>query len=276
MDLRNNHFFEIVNANIERGKIKQALFDFDGTLSLIREGWQNIMRNMMVEILSETPDHESENELVDYVTYFIDQTTGKQTIYQMIGLAEAITKRGGKSLEPLEYKWMFLEQMNAHIQKRIEGLSNGKIQPEDMIVPGAYELLDALKARNIRCYLASGTDDDYVKKEAAALNINNYFFDIFGARDDYQNFSKKMIIENIMHENQLGGPELVTFGDGFVEIEDTHLAGGICVGVASNEERRHGIDIRKRKRLIDAGADIIIPDFRSQGKLVAYLFSESQ
>ena len=108
MDLINSNHFEIVNPNIERGKIKHALFDFDGTLSLIREGWQNIMRNMMVELLSETPDHESEIELAINITEFIDQTTGKQTIYQMIGLAEAITKRGGKSREPLEYKWMFL------------------------------------------------------------------------------------------------------------------------------------------------------------------------
>jgi phosphoglycolate phosphatase-like HAD superfamily hydrolase len=234
------------------------------------------MRKMMVELLRETPDHESENELANYVTFFIEQTTGKQTIYQMIGLAEAITMRGGKSLEPLEYKWMFLERMNAHIQMRIDGLENGKIKPEDITVPGVYDLLDSLRARNVNCYLASGTDVEYVKKEAAALKVENYFEGIFGAQDDYQNFSKKMVIEKIMRDNHLVGPELITFGDGYVEIEDTHLAGGICVGVASNEESRHGIDVRKRKKLIDAGADIIIPDYRNQGNLVAYLFAESQ
>ena len=276
MDLINNQRFEIINANIERGKIKYALFDFDGTLSLIREGWQTIMCKMMVELLKETPDHEPDNELVKYATRFIDQTTGKQTIYQMIGLAEAIAKRGGKSLEPLKYKWMFLERMNAHIHTRIEGLENGQIKPDEMIVPGVYDLLESLKAREVKCYLASGTDHEFVKKEAAALNINNYFFEIFGAQDDYQNFSKKMVIENIMSDNRLRGPELITFGDGYVEIEDTRLAGGICVGVASNEESRLGIDERKRGRLIDAGADIIIPDFRNQEKLVAYLFAEGQ
>ena len=276
MDLQNNQYFEIVNAIIERGEIKHALFDFDGTLSLVRQGWQIIMRNMMMEILRETPDHESENDLSKSVTDFIDQTTGKQTIYQMIGLAEAITKRGGKSLGPLEYKRMFLDRMNTHIQKRVEGLESGKTKPEEMIVPGVFDLLDSLKSRDVKCYLASGTDDQYVKNEAAALKINSYFVDIFGAKDDYQNFSKKMIIENIISDNQLKGPELITFGDGYVEIEDTHLAGGICVGVASNEKCRNGIDERKRGRLIDAGADIIIPDFRNQEKLVAYLFAEGQ
>jgi phosphoglycolate phosphatase-like HAD superfamily hydrolase len=208
--------------------------------------------------------------------YFIDETTGKQTIYQMIGLAEAITERGGSSFEPLEYKKMFLERMNTHIHERIKGLENGIIQPDEMIVPGVFDLLNSLKTRNVMCYLVSGTDDEYLKKEAAALNIYDYFVDIFGARDDYQNFSKKMVIENIMIDNQLRGPELIAFGDGFVEIEDTHSAGGISVGVASNEKSRHGIDMKKRERLINAGADIIIPDFRYQEKLIAYIFAEGQ
>ena len=276
IDLIVNNHFEIVNSNIERGKIKHALFDFDGTLSLIREGWQTIMRNMMVELLSETPDCESQTELAKTVMYFIDETTGKQTIYQMIGLAEAITERGGSSFEPLEYKKMFLERMNTHIHERIKGLENGIIQPDEMIVPGVFDLLNSLKTRNVMCYLVSGTDDEYLKKEAAALNIYDYFVDIFGARDDYQNFSKKMVIENIMIDNQLRGPELIAFGDGFVEIEDTHSAGGISVGVASNEKSRHGIDMKKRERLINAGADIIIPDFRYQEKLIAYIFAEGQ
>ena len=39
---------EIVNPDIERGRIRSVLFDFDGTLSLIREGWQQVMGPMMV------------------------------------------------------------------------------------------------------------------------------------------------------------------------------------------------------------------------------------
>ena len=33
-----------------------AVFDFDGTLSLIRQGWPNVMVPMMVEALKETGD----------------------------------------------------------------------------------------------------------------------------------------------------------------------------------------------------------------------------
>ena len=112
---------EIISQNIIRGQIRQALFDFDGTLSLIREGWQDIMIPMMVEILQETPRHEGERELTELVTEFVNRLTGKQTIYQMIRLTEEVQKRGGDPLSPLAYKWNYLERMNAHIRKRITG-----------------------------------------------------------------------------------------------------------------------------------------------------------
>jgi beta-phosphoglucomutase-like phosphatase (HAD superfamily) len=83
-----------------------------------------------------------------------------------------------------------------------------------------------------------------------------------------------MVIERIISQHRLKGSQFVAFGDGYVEIEDTHAAGGITVGVASNEAARCGIDEWKRRRLIAAGADIIIPDFREYESLVTYLFAE--
>jgi phosphoglycolate phosphatase-like HAD superfamily hydrolase len=124
----------------------------------------------------------------------------------------------------------------------------------------------------VRCYLASGTDEPYVLDEAEALQLTPYFAGIYGARDDYKNFSKKILIERIIAENHLSGPEFVAFGDGFVEIEDAKRVGGIAVGVATDEAKRTGIDAWKRNRLIEAGADVIVPDFGTHTELVAYLF----
>ncbi len=115
----------------------------------------------------------------------------------------------------------------------------------------------------------------YVLDEAAALGLPSYFASIYGALDDYQNYSKKMVIERILDENHLSGPEFVTFGDGYVEIEDTKAIEGIAVGVASDEVNRQGINEWKREKLIQAGADLIIPDFREHERLVAYLFMEN-
>lgn len=274
MRFLNETHIEIVNLHIQRGRIHHALFDFDGTLSLIREGWQGVVIPMMVEFLLETPRHEPEEELYALVTEFVDRLTGKQTIYQMIQLCEEVRQRGGEPLPPLEYKWRYLDRLWERIKGRVAGLKEGQLPPEEMMVPGAVPMLEALRARGVTCYLASGTDQVYVLDEAAALGLSPYFAGIYGALDDYQNYSKKMVIERILDENGLSGPELIAFGDGFVEIEDTKAVGGIAVGVASDEVNRQGINEWKRGRLIEAGADLIIPDFRQHQRLVAYLFAE--
>lgn len=271
--LENTHI-EIINPHVPRGRIRHALFDFDGTVSLIREGWQGVMIPMMVEVLLQTPKHEGEAELRALVTEFVDRLTGKQTIYQMIQLCQEVRQRGREPLAPLEYKWMYLERLWERIEGRVAGLKSGEIEPAAMMVPGAVPMLEALRARGVSCYLASGTDEGYVLDEAAALGLSPYFASIYGALDDYQNYSKRMVIERILNDNHLSGSEFVTFGDGYVEIEDTKAVGGIAVGVASDEANRRGINEWKRQRLIEAGADLIIPDFRQHEQLMAYLFAE--
>jgi phosphoglycolate phosphatase-like HAD superfamily hydrolase len=266
---------EIIHPEIERGRIRHALFDFDGTLSLIREGWQDVMIPQMVEWLLETPNHESEAELTAVVKDYVTRLTGKQTVYQMIQLAEEIRVRGGKPQDPLAYKHAYLARLWDRIRDRVAGLKAGTIAPDDLMVPGGRAMLEALAERGVRCYLASGTDEPYVLDEAAALRITPYFAGIYGAQDDYKRFSKKLLIDRIIAEQNLSGPEFVAFGDGFVEIEDTVRVGGIGVGVATNEAERTGIDEWKRARLIQAGADVIVPDFREHAALVAYLFSET-
>jgi hypothetical protein len=49
---------------------------------------------------------------------------------------------------------------------------------------------------------------------------------------------------------------------------------GIAVGIASDEIRRHGLNVEKRTRLIKAGAHVIIPDFSQSGRLCELLFEQ--
>jgi len=264
---------EIINPAIERGKVRFALFDFDGTLSLIREGWQDVMVPMMVDILAETPQAEPREGLTGVVRDYVDRLTGKQTIYQMIQLAEEVEKRGGTPRTPLEYKHQYLALLRERIEWRVAALKSGSSQPEEFLVAGSYAILSGLQQRGVRMYLASGTDQPYVLDEAAALRVDPYFDGgIYGALDNWQDFSKRMLIQKIIHDNELSGPQFLAFGDGFVEIEDCKEAGGIAVGVAADERRRKGVDEWKRNRLTDAGADIIIPDFREADRLLGYLF----
>jgi phosphoglycolate phosphatase-like HAD superfamily hydrolase len=265
---------EIINPHVERGFIRHALFDFDGTLSLIREGWQQIMIPLMVEILQQTPHAESEEQIHHVVTEFVERLTGKQTIYQMIQLCEEIQKRGGTPLKPVDYKHQYHERLWQRIEHRVAGLKSGTMRREEMLVPGSLELLNALKQRGCTLYLASGTDKHYVVDEAQALGVAEFFGEhIYGAVDEYWTFSKQMIIEKITKTYDLRGREFAAFGDGYVEIENTKAVDGITVGVASDEARRCGINEWKRHRLIGAGADVIIGDFREYETLLAYLFS---
>ncbi len=280
MSVLDGYHIEVLNPALQRGRIRYALFDFDGTLSLIREGWQAVMIPMMVELLLETPGAEDEASIERVVTEFVTDLTGKQTIYQAIRLAEEIERRGGTPLEPLAYKHEYHNRLWQRIEGRVAALEAGELSPEDMLVPGSITMLEGILARGVRCYLASGTDEHYVLHEAALLGLHPYFDGMYGAQDDYRQFSKHMVIQRIISENNLSGPEFAAFGDGYVEIEDTRSVGGIAVGVATDEaacmsrRARQGIDAWKRERLIKAGADLIIPDFREHEAVLAYLFAE--
>lgn len=266
--------FEVINPSIPRGMVKFAIFDFDGTISLIREGWQQIMVPMMVSILMETPNHESEPEIEQVVRTYVANLTGKQTIYQMIRLAEEIEKRGGSPEEPLVYKNRYHDLLMERIIDRLRGLREGSISPIEMVVPGAFEAIKQIHDAGIDCFLASGTDEKYVLDEASLLGLPPFFAGIYGALDDYKNFSKRMVIQRIIRENNLQGPELISFGDGYVEIEDTKAVGGIAIGLATDEANRSGVDAWKRDRLIASGADIIMPDFTHFSDLWHYLMPE--
>jgi phosphoglycolate phosphatase len=260
----------------ELGKFKYALFDFDGTISLIREGWQDIMKPYFFGVLKSAPGAgaETDESIMKCVHDFVDLNTGKQTIYQCMELANEVRKRGGEPLEPLEYKEEYHRRLLERIQHRLDGLKKGDISPADMVVPGAFEFLEALYRRGIKIYLASGTDEKYVLNEAELLGVTKYFTAIYGAKDDYRLFSKKMVVQKIINENGLHGSDFLGFGDGYVEIENVKEAGGFAVGVASDEAKRSGVDEWKRGRLIKAGADIIIPDYRDTQALEAYIFKE--
>jgi phosphoglycolate phosphatase-like HAD superfamily hydrolase len=209
----------------------------------------------------QTPKHESREEVESVVRTYVANTTGKQTIYQMIRLAGEIEKRGGTAQDPLVYKNRYHDLLMERIQHRLDGLRSGSITPEELTVPGALNALQAITDAGVRCFLASGTDEKYVLDEANLLGVTPYFQGIYGALDDYKNFSKRMVIQRIIKENNLSGPELIAFGDGYVEIEDTKAVGGIAIGLATDEANRAGVDEWKRDRLIASGADVIMPDF---------------
>ncbi|OHB78291.1 MAG: haloacid dehalogenase [Planctomycetes bacterium RBG_16_64_10] len=253
---------------------RAVLFDFDGTLSLIRSGWVDVMVPMMVEVLEELDTGEDQADLEHLVRQFVERLTGKQTIYQMIELANQVARRGATPRDPLEYKHMYLDRLWQRIKDRVHGLEQGRLAREAMLVPGSTALLEALRARGLKIFVASGTDEKFAAAEAELLGVTPFVEGkVYGAIDDYKNYSKRMVIQRIVAENNIQARQLLGFGDGYVEIEDVKAAEGVAVGVATDEPTCRQIDPWKRKRLILAGADVIIPNYLEHETLLAHLFA---
>jgi phosphoglycolate phosphatase-like HAD superfamily hydrolase len=228
---------------------------------------------MMVEILLDLKTGEREEDLRAIVEEFVGRLTGKQTMYQMIALAEEIEKRGGTPLDPLEYKNRYLALLNDQIRGAIADLRQERCSPEKYLVPGARALLEALKERGLKMYLASGTDQIYMREEARLLDVTRYFDGgVYGALDDYKSFSKKILIQRLIASAECSGDQFLGFGDGYVEIENIKEVGGVTVGVATAEPECLHVDPWKRKRLSGVGADYIIPNYLCREELLGTLF----
>jgi phosphoglycolate phosphatase-like HAD superfamily hydrolase len=255
----------LVRPGLEpRRGIRHVLFDFDGTLSLIRQGWPEVMVPLFVAWMPALPE-ESVEERRRLALDDIMRLNGKQTIYQMIRLAERVRERGGEPREPLAYKHEYLDRLGERIADRIRGLEAGTESTDAWLVHGARGFLNELVRRGFVLYLASGTDEPFVRREARLLGIDGYFGPhIYGAQEDYRSFSKKMVIERILRENGIEGTSLMAFGDGYVEIENTREVGGLAIAIASDESANGSgrLDAWKHERLDGVGADVILPDFR--------------
>ncbi|MGA2267130.1 MAG: HAD family hydrolase [Bryobacteraceae bacterium] len=268
---------ESIRLGASAARARFVLFDFDGSLSLIRTGWVRVMTPMMVEVLAELETGETREQLRQVVEEFVWRLTGKETIYQMMALSEEVRRRGGVPLDPLAYKKRYLDRLWQVIGHRVEELRQGRCPPDKYLVPGARRLLETLRERGLRLYLASGTDEVFTKEEAGLLDIARYFDGgVYGALDDLTQFSKGILVRRILELPGARGDHLLGFGDGYVEIQEVKQAGGLAVGVATDEPECQAVDQWKRRRLIGAGADYIIPNYLCHDALLATLFTNHE
>jgi len=277
----NNAHIEIVDDNFEKRRIVHAVFDHDGTISTLRQGWEDIMGPVMVKaILGEHYHHATEDEylqVAEYVQNYIDKSTGIQTILQMQALVEIVSEFGfvkkDEVLTAQGYKEIYNQALMKLVGERFNRLEMEELDVSDFTIKGSVAFLKNLQAKGVCLYLASGTDQKDVIKEAKVLGYADLFKGgIFGAVGDVKKYSKKKVLEKIMRENNLNGPQLAVFGDGPVELREARKRGGIAIGIASDEIRRYDLNTEKRERLVKAGANLIVPDFAQYDKLFGYLF----
>ena len=268
---------EVVNPYARRGTFRAVLFDFDGTLSLIREGWPRVMVGMMAGILRDADlVREPDGELWGLIERFVMDLNGHPTPVQMARFADEITARGGKAEAPEVYGRRYLEDLMRVVQQRWDVLESGQARPEEWVVPHAHAILQNLQRRGAALFLASGTDRDAVRHEGRLLNVLTPFGDhVYAPVGGDPAFSKGKVVEMILSTHGIRGDELLGFGDGVVETQEVKRAGGLMVGVASVEHGQTGVEAGKRERLIAAGADIIIADYADADSLLAWLWGEA-
>lgn len=274
---------ELCAESIPFGQIKHAVFDNDGTISTLRQGWEQIMAPVMIKAIlgdgHENADDRLRQAVRRRVDEYIDQSTGVQTLVQMEALVELVREFGivppEKVLDRFGYKRIYNDALMQMVDERAATLKGGRRNVTDFTIEGAVDFVRALRERGVTLYLASGTDHADVVAESNALGYASLFNGgIYGAEGDITDCSKKMVIDRIMSEHNLRGPELAVFGDGPVELRESRKRDGLAIGVASDEVRRHGLNLHKRSRLVKAGAHLIIPDFSQQNDLVNLLFGE--
>ena len=269
---------ELVNPAVRRGPFRAVLFDFDGTLSLIREGWPHVMVGMMVEQLRAMGlIREPEPALWVHLDRLVMNQNGAPTIRQMEVFADDVRRRSGTPADPRQYLADYLGRLMVSVTARWRALESGEERARDWVVPDAHAILSNLHNRGVSLHVASGTDYNHVAHEARLLDVAAFFSTGINApKDNDPSFDKSAVIARILDELGIQGEELLGYGDGVVETREVKCAGGVAIGVASSEPGtgKGIVNAEKRARLIAAGADLIIPDYSQQHDLVAWLWGE--
>ena len=148
---------EVINTHLAPRPLRAAMIDFDGTLSLLREGWDQVMIPMMVtELLPLSGTKESPEQLKQLVTNWVLKLDGQPTINQMQALVDEVVIRQGTPRTAPEYKQRYLDLLMKTVAERKKQIAREK-SAKCWVVPGGYQLLESLKRRGIPMLLASGT-----------------------------------------------------------------------------------------------------------------------
>ncbi len=264
---------ELINHSftLNRRLPKLAIFDHDGTISTLRQGWESVMEQVMLQyILGNSEISVQQRKSIELkIKELIDSTTGIQTIIQMQYFVEMVRKENlvpfDKILTAEHYKKIYLEKLKETMKGKLTALRRDELDVEDFTIKASVNFLERLYKNGTRLYMASGTDKDDVNIEAELLGYSKLFGDrIFGSVGNVAVDPKKLVMQQIITEIEPLGyapEECAVFGDGPVEMREGSNHNFATIGIISDEKQRFGVNQAKRPRLILAGADILVPDF---------------
>ena len=269
-----NSYPSLLRPFAPRPQISHVVFDFDGTLSWLRHGWPEIMLNLFLEYFPIRPGDDLAAIKQELITDILS-LNGQPTVFQMRSFVERALAKGGRPPKPEELLVAYQFRLDEVIDERTDRIKDGSAFPDHFVVFGARALLRRLAELNVTLYVLSGTHIERVLEEAALLQLADFFEDrIFGSPADATGFSKRMVFDRILAEEGIRGDQLLSFGDGPVEIHHTSELGGIAVGVASDEDQNGSgqCDPWKEKQLTAAGAHMMLADYRDPDAILDQIF----
>jgi len=255
-----------------RPQISHVVFDFDGTIAWLKHGWPDILANVL---LPYWPD--ASHETLRILRAEILALNGKPPIFQIRRCLEMEARSGSKLPEPEQLMTQYASKLAAVIKERVVAIRRGDVSPESFLVYGTMPLLNQLRDRDLTLVILSGTEQKWVQEEAELLGLKPYFGQhIYGSTTDLIASSKDAVVSRLLTEENIAGEHLLSFGDGPVEIQVTKKVGGLAVGVASDEDVNGSgkMDPQKQVLLKDAGADVLIPDYRDASALIESVFGK--
>jgi phosphoglycolate phosphatase-like HAD superfamily hydrolase len=261
---------------LPRPRASHVIFDFDGTLSWLRHGWPETMCEIFLRYYPMRAG-ESESAVRQELVAEILSTNGQPSIVQMEKFVQRAQSRQAKVPAPEELLQQYQDRLDRVIAERSELILRKEARADEFVVWGARALLDLLQKRALRLTILSGTLETRVKEEAELLDLARYFDGrIYGSPAAPGGFSKRTVLDKIIADGKLRGEELVCFGDGRVEIFHARELGGLAVAVASDENHNGSgqMDPVKRSQLIEAGAHVVVADYRDATTLARTLFHE--
>lgn len=269
-------------------RLTHAIFDHDGTITTLRQGWEAILQPMMVRAILgpafQSADEGQYHQTLHQVRELIDDTTGMPVLIQM-GRLQALVRDTGcvpaaDILEPAGYRDIYTASLARVVAQRLGRLQARELAPEDFVIKNAIPLLQALHRAGVQLHLIAAADQADVEAEARALGIHSLFHAIHGARPDNTREFKGQILDRAVAAIRASGAPLTgtaIFGDGPAEIRAARRHGALPLGVATDEVRRFTLNPTKRSRLVRAGAALILPDYAQLAPLLSLLgLSSSQ
>ena len=139
-------------------RITHAIFDNDGTISTLREGWERIMEPMMIRAILGPGWKQAGQDLYERVRGrvrdYIDATTGVQTLVQMQGLVEMVREFGvvpaAEVKDEAGYKAVYNEELLAMVKAPAGQARRGELSVEDYTLKGSLAFLRSLRAAGVR------------------------------------------------------------------------------------------------------------------------------